>query len=160
MTGVGDGGELGENARIPSADLVELDVRDGLQAPIQTCPLGVGQRRGELLEFGCVEEEETGAEAVDGRTMFSIGRVGDWDVVEDGEASAGCLELSSDNLEEIGDLQTLEVEGARCGRRGDRGEGGGSLSGGDARGEGGTGEALLEGAALLLSALIGDKALD
>ena len=92
--------------------------------------------------------------------MFTTGRVRDRDVVEDSQTGASRLELSSDNLEEIGDLQTLEVEGARCGRRGDRGEGGGSLSGGDARGEGGTGEALLEGAALLLSALIGDKALD
>ena len=104
MTCVGDSGELGKDARVPGTDLVELDVRDGLQAPIQTCPLGVGQRRGELLELGCVEEEETGTKAVDSRTMFSIGGVGDRDVVEDGEAGAGGFELSPDDLKEIGDL--------------------------------------------------------
>ena len=160
MTRLGDGGELGEDARVPGTDFIELDVSNGFETPVKTRPLGVGERRGELLELGGVQEEETGAETIDGSAMLTIGGVRNRDVVEDGEASAGCLELSSDDLEEIGNLQTLEVEGTRCGRRGDRGEGGGNLSGGDARGEGGTGEALLEGAALLLSALIGDKALD
>ena len=135
MTGVGDGGELGENARVPGADFVELDVRDGLQAPIQTRPLGVGKRRGELLKLGCVEEEEAGAKAVNGRTMFSIGGVGNWDVVKDGEASAGCLELSSDDLEKIGNFQALEVEGTGRRRRGNGGVGSGGLRGGDAGGE-------------------------
>ena len=160
MTCVGDGGKLGKDARVPAADLVELDVRDGLQAPIQTCPLSVGQRRGELLELGCVEEEETGAEAVDSRTMFSVGGVRDWNVVEDGEASAGCLELSSDNLEEIRNLQALEVEGTGRGRRGNGSEGGGGFCGGDARGKGGAGKALLERAALLLSALLSNETLN
>ena len=152
MTCVGDGGELGKDARVPGADLIELDVRDGLQAPVQTCPLSVGQCRGELLELGRVEEEETGAKAVDSRTMFSIGGVGDWDVVEDGEASAGCLELGSDDLEEIGNLQALEVEGTGRGRRGNGSESGGSLRGGNVGGERGAGETLFERTALLSSA--------
>ena len=101
-----------------------------------------------------------GAKAIDSRTMFSIGGVGDWDVVEDGEASAGCLELSPDDLEEIRDLQALEIEGTGRGRQGNGSEGGGGLCGGDARGEGGTGKALLEGAALLLSVLLGNKTLN
>ena len=160
MTCVGDGGELGKDARVPGADFIELDVRDGLQAPIQTCPLGVGQRWGELLEFGRVEEEETGTKAVDSRTMFSIGGVGNWDVVEDGKASAGCLELSSDDLEEIGNLQALEVESTGRGRRGDGGVSGGGLRGGDAGGKRGASKTLLERAALLLGTLLGGKALD
>ena len=160
MTRVGDSGELGKDARVPGADFVELDVGDRLQAPIQTCPLGVGERWGELLELDCVQEEETGTETVDGGTVLAVGRVWDRDVVEDSEACARGLELGSDDFEEVRDVQTLEIKSTGRGHRGDRGEGGGSLSGGDARGEGGTGEALLEGAALLLSALIGDKALD
>ena len=124
MTRVGDGGEFGENARIPGADFTKLDVSNGLETPIETRPLGVGERRGEFLELGGVEEEETGAKAVDSRTMFSIGGVGDWDVVEDGEAGTGCLELSSDDLEEIGNLQALEVEGTGRGRRGNGSESG------------------------------------
>ena len=160
MTRVGDGGELGENARVPGADFVELDVRDGLQAPIQACPLGVGQRWGELLELGCVEEEETGMKAVDGRTMFLIGGVGDWDVVEDGEASASGFELGANNFEEVGHFQTLEVKGAWCGHQGDGGVGGGGLYGGDAGGKRGAGKALFKGTALLLSTLLGSKTLD
>ena len=72
MTGVGDGGELGENARVPSADFVKLDVRDGLQAPIQTRPLGVGKRRSELLELGCVEEEEVGMEEPERKSVETL----------------------------------------------------------------------------------------
>ena len=160
MTGVGDSGELGENARVPSADLVELDVRDGLQAPIQTCPLGVGKRRGQLLELGGVEDEETGTKAVDGCAMFSIGGVRDGDVVEDSEAHAGGFEFGPNDLEKIGDFQALRVKCARCGCWGNGGVGGGGLCGGDARGEGGAGKALLEGAALLLSALLGNETLN
>ena len=160
MTCVGDGGELGEDARVPGANFIELDVSNGFETPVETRPLGVGKRRGEFLKLSGVQEEEAGAKAVNGRTMFSIGGVGNWDVVKDGEASAGCLELSSDDLEKIGNFQALEVEGTGRGRRGNGSEGGGGLCGGDARGEGGAGKALLEGAALLLSALIGNKALD
>ena len=36
MTCVGDSGELGENARVPGANFIKLDVGDGLQAPIDT----------------------------------------------------------------------------------------------------------------------------
>ena len=86
MTGVGDGGELGENARVPGADFVELDVRDGLQAPIQTRPLGVGKRRSEFLELSGVQEEEAGAKTINGRTVLAVGGVWDGNVVKDSEA--------------------------------------------------------------------------
>ena len=160
MTRVGDGGELGEDARVPGADFIELDVRDGLQAPVQTCPLGAGQCRGEFLELGCVEEEESDTKAVDSHTMFSIGRVRDGDVVEDGKAGASGFEFSSNDLKEIRDLQALEVEGTGRGHRGNGSEGGGGFCGGDARGEGGAGQALLERAALLLSALLSGESLN
>ena len=160
MTRVGDGGELGEDARVPGTDFIELDVSNGFETPIETRPLGVGERRGELLELGCVQEEEMGAKTIDGHTVLTVSGLWYRDVVEDGEAGAGGFELGPNNFEEVGDFETFKVEGTGRGRRGDGGVGGGSLSGGDARGEGGTGEALLEGAALLLSALIGDKALD
>ena len=101
MTRVGDGGEFGENARIPGADFTKLDVSNRLETPIETRPLGVGERRGEFLEFGLVEEEEAGAETVDGRTVFAIGGVGDGDVVEDGKACARGFELGSDDFEEV-----------------------------------------------------------
>ena len=160
MTRVGNGGELGEDARVSGADFVKLDVGNRLQAPIETRPLGVGKRRGQLLELGGVEEEETGTKSIDGRAMFAIGGVGDGDIVEDGEASAGCFELGPDDLEEVGDFETLKVEGAGRGRRGNGSVGGGGLRGGDAGGERGAGEALLEGTALLLSTLLGGETLD
>ena len=104
MTRVGDSGELGKDARVLGADFVELDVCNRLQAPIQTRPLGVGERWGELLELSCVQEEETGTETVDGGAVLAVGRVWDRDVVEDGEASTRGLELSPNDLEEIRDL--------------------------------------------------------
>ena len=160
MTRVGDSGEFGENARIPGADFAKLDVSNGLETPIETRPLGVGERRGEFLELGGVQKEETGAETIDGNAMLTIGRVRDRDVVEDGEASAGCLELGSDDLEEVGNLQALEVEGTGCGCRGNGSESGGSLRGSDAGGERGAGKTLFERTALLLSALFGGESLD
>ena len=104
MTGVGDGGELGEDARVPGADFIELDVSNGFETPIETRPLGVGERRGEFLELGGVQEEKTGAETIDGGAVLAIGRVWDRDVVEDGEAGAGGFKLGPDDLKEIGDL--------------------------------------------------------
>ena len=160
MTGIGDSGELGENARVPSADFVKLDVRDELQAPIQTRPLGVGKRRGKFLELSGVQEEEAGAKTINGRTVLAVGGVWDGDVVKDGEAGASGFELGADDFEEVGHLQTLKIKGAGRGRRGDGGVGGGGLRGGDARGEGGASEALLEGTALLLSTLLGGETLD
>ena len=99
-------------------------------------------------------------ETIDGGAMLTIGGVRDRDVVEDGEAGTSGLELGADNLEEVGHLQALEVKGAGCGRRGDGCVGGGGLCGGNTGSERGASKALLEGAALLLSVLIGDKALD
>ena len=160
MTCVGDGGELGEDARVPSADFVELDVSNRFETPVEARPLGVGERRGELLELGGMQEEETGAEVIDGRTVFAVGGVWDGDVVKDGEAGASGFELGADDFEEVGHLQTLKVKGAGRGRRGDGGVGGGGLRGGDAGGERGAGEALLEGTALLLSTLLGGEMLD
>ena len=104
MTRVGDGGEFGENARIPGVDFTKLDVSNGLETPIETRPLGVGERRGEFLELGGVQEEKTGAETIDGGAVLAIGRVWDRDVVEYGEASARGFEFSPDNLEEIRDF--------------------------------------------------------
>ena len=57
MTRVGDGGELGENARVPSADFIELDVSNRFETLVETRPLGVGERRGELFELGGMQEE-------------------------------------------------------------------------------------------------------
>ena len=88
MTCVGDGGKLGENARVPSADFIELDVSNRFETPVETRPLGVGKRRGELLELGGVQEEETGAEVIDGGAMLTIGGVRDRDVVEDSQTGA------------------------------------------------------------------------
>ena len=160
MTCVGNGGELGKDARVSGAGFVELDVRDGLQAPIQTRPLGVGKRRGEFLELSGVQEEEAGAKTINGRTGIAVGGVWDGDVVKDGEAGASGFEFGADDFEEVGHLQTLKVKGAGRGRRGDGGVGGGGLRGGDAGGERETGEALLEGTALLLSTLLGGETLD
>ena len=116
--------------------------------------------RGELLELGCVKEEEAGVKAIDSRTMCSIGGVGDWDVVEDGEAGAGCFELGSDDFKEIGNFQVLEIEGTGRGRWDNGSVSGGSLRGGDAGGERGASETLLERTALLLSTLLGGETLD
>ena len=160
MTCVGDSGELGEDARVPSADFVKLDVGNRLQAPIETRPLGVGKRRGEFLELSGVQEEEEGAKTINGRTVLAVGRVWDGDVVKDGEAGASGFEFGADDFEEVGHLQTFEVKGAGCGRRGDGGVGGGGLRGGDAGGKRGAGKTLLEGMALLLSALLGGEAVD
>ena len=44
MTRVGDGGELGEDARVPGVDFIELDVSNGFEIPVETRPLGVGER--------------------------------------------------------------------------------------------------------------------
>ena len=107
-----------------------------------------------------MQEEETGAEVIDGRTVLAVGGVWDGDVVEDGEAGASGFELGADDFEEVRHLQTLKIKGAGRGRRGDGGVGGGGLSGGDAGGERRAGEALLEGTALLLSTLLGGKTLD
>ena len=104
MTRVGDSGEFGENARIPGADFTKLDVSNGLETPIETRPLGVGERRGEFLELGGVQEEKTGAETIDGGTVLAIGRVWDQDVVEDSKAGAGGFKLGPDDLKEIGDF--------------------------------------------------------
>ena len=120
----------------------------------------MGKRWGELLERGGVQEEEASAETIDGCAVFAVGRLWDRDVVEDGEARSGCFELGADDFEEVGHLQTLKVEGAGRGCRGDGGVGGGGLRGGDAGGERRTGEALFEGTALLLGALFGNEALD
>ena len=81
-------------------------------------------------------------------------------IVEDGEARSGGLEFGPDDLKEIGDFQAFEVECTGRRRRGDGGVGGRGLRGGYARGERGAGEALLEGTAPLLSALLGGESLD
>ena len=39
-------------------DFIEFDVGDELQAPIDTCSLGVGECQGKLLELRDMEEEE------------------------------------------------------------------------------------------------------
>ena len=104
MTRVGYGGEFGENARIPGADFTKLDVGNGFETPIETRPLGVGERRSKFLELGGVQEEKAGAETIDGGAVLAVGRVWDRDVVEDGEAGAGGFKLGTDDFKEIGDL--------------------------------------------------------
>ena len=162
MTRVGNSGELGKDARVPGANFIELDVGDRLQAPIQTRSLGVGERWGELLEFGCVQEEEMGAKTIDGHTVLAVSGLWYRDVVEDSEAGAGGFELGSNNFEKVGDFETFKVEGTGRGGRGDGSVGGRGFCfcGGDAGSERGAGEALLEGAALLLSALLSSETLD
>ena len=100
--------------RVLGTDFVEVDVCNRFQTPVETCPLGMGEHQGELLELGSVKEEEAGTMMVDGCTMFSIGRVRDGDVVEDGKAGASGFEFSSNDLKKIRDLQALEVESTRC----------------------------------------------
>ena len=69
MTCIGDGGELGENARVPGADFIKLDVCNRFETPVQTRPLCVGERRGKLLEFGLGEEEEAGSDSDDAAAL-------------------------------------------------------------------------------------------
>ena len=64
----------------------------------------MGERQSELLKLGDMQEEETGAEAVNSHTVFAIGGVGNGDVVKDGEVSVDDFELCPDDLEKIGDL--------------------------------------------------------
>ena len=104
MTGIGNGGELGENLQVLGADFAKLNVCNGFETPIDMCPLGVGKHWGKLLKLGGMKEEEVGTETVDNCAMFTVGRVRDRDVAENSEANAGGLELGSDDLEEIGDF--------------------------------------------------------
>ena len=144
MTRVGDGGEFGENARIPGADFTKLDVSNGLETPIETRPLGVGERRGEFLELGGVQEEEMSVETINSHTMFTVGRVGDRNVVKNSKAGAGGFELNFNDLKKIGDFQLFKIKCTGHRHQDDRSEDGRGLCGGDVRGEGGTGEALFE----------------
>ena len=86
---LGVSGSCSQKAHLtPGVDFVEFDVGNGFQTPIDTCSLSVGECWSELLELCNMGKEKAGIKAVNSRAMFTIGRVGDRDVIEDGEVGA------------------------------------------------------------------------